>query len=313
MDPDPHKFVGASPRPGRNIGTGVRLGYLGDTADWKLITDLYYWDKVVEAYERSLEAGAIGGGSTLGFYRLVEGEALTRRVSTISDVTAWLKLEHPPGVAPILAEVTREVCSEVAGRLGWNYQAQAMVSVLVPEADVPWHSARYGYMMDKYPYDKVCLPAVALADQAHFRRVLAHEYAHVVTLNTTSNRAPHWVEEGVSTWIEGPARPDSAGRFQTGESTWRSPIDLENAFASERRNGENREKIRDAYDQSRLLVQFLVNQKGEAGIQQFLSAFSDNSVWDEIKIRLGEAPVEEALKQAFGINQSRLFEEALMG
>lgn len=310
MEPTSNQTPGVPPRPGRNIGSGVRLGYLGDSADWKLITDLYYWDKVVEAYERSLEAGTIGGGSTLGFYRLVEGEALTRQVSKISDLTPWLKLEEIEGSPDGLAQVTVEVCREVAGRLAWNYDSAAMVSILVPEADVPWHSARYGYMMDKYPYDKVCLPAAALADQRHFRRVLAHEYAHVVTLNRTSNRAPHWLEEGISTWIEGPGRPDAIARFKTGESTWRTPQDLENAFGAERRNGENRDRIRDAYDQARILTDYLARQSGEAGIQRFLGAFSDNSLWDEFKIRLGEPPVEEALKQVYGIGQKELFEAA---
>jgi len=298
------------PRAGRVLGAGVRLGYVGDGADWKFITDLYYWDKVVEAYERSLEVGALGGGSTLGFFRLIEGEALTRQVSQTVTVTPWLQLETPHGPVPGLAELTQEVCFEVAGRLGWKFEAQAMVSVLVPEADVPWHSARYGYMMDKYPYDKVCLPAAALMDEFHLRRVIAHEYAHVVTLNLTGNRAPHWVEEGVSTWIEGPLPPDTVKRFRAGQSTWRKPIELETAFGAERRNGENRERIRDAYDQAHLLVDFLVKQKGEAGLRQFLRAFTDNSIWEELKIKFGEDPVEEALKHVYGMGTRELFEAA---
>lgn len=300
----------SSARMGRIPGAGVRLGYLGDTVDWKLITEFYYWDKVIEAYERSLEVGAIGGGATLGFYRLVEGEALTRQVSEITTVTPWLKLEAQAQVSSGLADLAQEVCLEVAGRLGWNFEAQAMVSVLVPDADVPWHSARYGYCMDKYPYDKVCLPAVALEDEAHLRRVLAHEYAHVVTLNLTQNRAPHWVEEGISTLVEGPVAPGVRERFRRGESTWRDFRKVEAAFEAERRNGENREKIRDAYDQARLLMEYLYKAKGDAGLHMFLRAFTDNSVWDEMKIRLGADPADEALRQVYGLDQAELFEVA---
>ena len=300
----------SSDRIGRIPGTGVRLGYLGDTADQKLVSELYYQDKVVEAYERSLEVGAIGAGASLGFFRLIEGEALTRQVSEITDIDPHLKLEfnHPDRQA--LAAIVVAVCQEVAGRLGWNFEADTMISILVPEANVPWHSARYGYMMDKYPYDKVCLPADSISDDRHLRRVLAHEYAHVVTLNLTQNRAPHWVEEGISTLIEGPFDPASTTRFHTSESTWREPRDLENAFNAERRNGENREKIRDAYDQAHLLLNFLHQAQGDEGLKKFLRAFTDNSIWDEVKIQLGTDPADEALRQIYKITQADLFLQA---
>jgi hypothetical protein len=300
-----------APKP-RNPGSGLRLGYLSEAGEYKVVQDLYYHDKVIEAYDECLAMGAIAGGATLGFYRLVEGEALTRRVSVITDVTPWLKLEVPadgPDAAK-LGELARDTCMEVGGRLGWNYEAQVLVTVLVADADVPWNGARYGYMMDKYPYDKVCLPWTVLQHQGHFHEVLAHEFAHVVTLNLSLNRAPHWVEEGISTLVEGPLDERILKRFRSGTSPWRDPRELEAAFFAERRNGENREKITDAYDQARLLLEFLSRAKGEDGIRRFLRSFSDHSVWDEIKLRLGKEPVEEALQAVYGLSVADLFAQA---
>jgi hypothetical protein len=309
MNPDDN--MPSTGRLDRNMGSPLRLGYLGDRAEYKLITELYYQDRVIEAYESSLEAGAIGGGAILGFFRMIEGEALTRKNSEVKDLTPHLKFEWPrDSQADGLGETIVAVCEQVSQRLGWKYEADALISILTPEANVPWHSARYGYMMDKYPYDKVCLPAAALEDEEHFNRVLAHEYAHVITLNLSQNRAPQWVEEGISTLIEGPLDPSVAKRFHSGESEWRQPHDLEAAFGAERRDGENREKIRDAYDQAHLLLDFLQKSQGDEGLRKFLRVFGDHSTWEEIKIQLGEEPADEALRQTFHLGQAELFQQA---
>jgi hypothetical protein len=292
---------------GRMNSSQLRLGNLGESAESGLIADLYYWDKVEEAYDRFLEAGAIGQGRSLGFFRIVEGEALTRKHSQITDLNENLQLEsHDPTLGPLIVEV----CNQTAKRLGWDFRCKCLVSILVPEADVPWHSARYGYMMDKYPFDKVCLPANSVTDQNFFARVLAHEYAHVITLNFSLNRAPHWVEEGVSTHIESPIDKATILRFASGESEWKSPHVLENAFAMERRNGENRETIRDAYDQAHILVDYLHSLKGDEGLGEFLSTFGDHSSWEEIKIQLGQDPADEALRHAYKMTQEELFAKA---
>ena len=63
------------------------------SAAWKAASDLYYEDKVVASFEIVESNAAAGGGASLGFYRMIEGEARTRQAADRVKLAPWLDYE----------------------------------------------------------------------------------------------------------------------------------------------------------------------------------------------------------------------------
>jgi hypothetical protein len=280
------------------------------SAAWKAASDLYYEDKVVAAYEIVEPNSAAGGGASLGFYRLIEGEALTRQSAERVKLASWLDYEWVPHEVPhhvAVGQVVLAAATSSAERLQWDKSAGVLASILVSEADADWHDARYGYCIHKLPYDKICLPNVATHDPHELWRVTAHEFAHVVILNTTQQLAPHWLDEGIACLMEG-RNADEAMHRLNHDSLWFSPIEIRTAFDPDRRAAANMHHIRAAYDQATVLVNYLQSLKGDQGIVDLLQAFTDHSHWKDLMTLIsGKQPVDGALHQVFGFNSQELF------
>ena len=208
-----------------------------------------------------------------------------------------------------LTDISKRAVEEVSGRLGWDHRKPVWITVLTPEADVPWNGARAGYMMNKYPYDKICLPTTSVHSPERFAAVLRHEYAHVVILNRTLNRAPNWLQEGIAITMQGLEPRASLQAFRDG-ATWLDPVALNAAFELDRREPSHHGAVSAAYDQAHLLVTHLGTLRGDVGYRSLLGAFTNNGVWTEIKIALGEPSAEEALHEAYGFGQAELFAKA---
>jgi hypothetical protein len=283
------------------------LNLIGDQGVWREAIRAYYEDQVEQAFELVKPLGATFGGAVLNWYRLIEGEARTRELGTIREVEPWLSIEtidsELEGLDRIQRQI-REACISVADRLGWTFEVPVLVSVLTGESDAPWHSARYGYAMDKIPYDKVCLPSAISFNSQDLEAVTRHEFAHIVTLNKTANRAPTWLEEGISQLVE--------GRIVSPLSAWLAPHELQRAFGVDRREAANLRGVGDAYAQALALVDHLHKLKGDQGIRDLLNAFTNNSLWDELKIGLFDASAtDEAIHEVYGFNVAVLFEAAV--
>jgi hypothetical protein len=288
--------------------TSIELGRFGDLGAgvaWKEVVEAYYRDDLAAAWAGAQALGANFGGATLDWYRMIEGEAETRERAAISTIDDHLRLELIDAEVPhrdALAEVAQQACSQVGQQLGWDYSVPVLVTVLPYEVDAPWHSARYGYAMDKYPYDKVCIPGRVTQDPEHVAAIIRHEFAHVVTLNRTGNQAPTWVEEGVSTWVEGTPRP---------VGLWRDVNELEASFTVDRRDPSTLHGVGDAYAQAHAMVSWLADKYGANKIADWLGAFGNNSFFTEARMRLtGESPADEALRETFGISENQVFRDA---
>jgi hypothetical protein len=273
----------------------VRYGSLGEGGEWREAIEAYYRDEMEAAFALAQALGAGYGGASLRWYRMIEGEALAREASEIRETAPWLKIE---GGAD--DEAVRRACEGVAARLGWDFSEGVLVTVLPPEVDAPWHGARYGYCVDKVPYDKICIRARAAHDP---EAVVAHEFAHAVTLNLTQNRAPHWLDEGLAMLMEGDRhRPPTL---------WQEPDALDRVFEADRRDHDGLMRAEEAYAQAAVLVRTLHRLGGDESLRRLLRAFTNNGLWDEIKINLlGEPSVEEALHEVYGIGRAELFERA---
>ncbi len=295
------------PAPGArpNEPLTARYGSIGENGEWHEAIEAYYRDEMAAAYAVAQNLGAGFGGAALRWYRMIEGEALTRERATVESLEPWLSLEYDasewqPGNDH--REALRDACRTVAGRLGWNFEMPVRTTILLAEVDAPWHGARFGYCVDKIPYDKVCIPLSAAHHAQELARVMAHEFTHVVTLNLTDARIPHWLDEGLAQLMEGRVSKPAP---------WLEPDALNAAFETDRRTDEGLAHSSEAYAQAVALVRHLHKSGGDANLAKLLRAFTNNSAWTEIRINLlGEPSVEEALREVYGFGQAELFEAA---
>lgn len=70
-----------------------RYGSVGEVGEWREAIAAYYRDEMPQAYALALALGTGYGGSALGWYRMIEGEALTRERATVEELAPWLSIE----------------------------------------------------------------------------------------------------------------------------------------------------------------------------------------------------------------------------
>jgi tetratricopeptide (TPR) repeat protein len=116
-------------------------------------------------------------------------------------------------------------------------------------------------------YDgKIRIPVGGLTGMdENLRRILYHEYAHVLIRALARNHVPFWLNEGLAQWAAGETTAHLAQRLAQGEKLL--PFDrLEKSFA-----GLSATEASLAYAQSLSLTNFLVERFGEAQIITVLS------------------------------------------
>ncbi|MBI1756798.1 MAG: hypothetical protein HYR64_06800 [Fimbriimonas ginsengisoli] len=292
---------------------GVHLDLDPGATAWRAAMELYYEDKVEGAFEIAGPSAGAYHGSLLRTYRLIEGEARTRRASRRYRLASWLEFEWVPEEVPDHAaagQAVLEAASAVSTRLKWDRHESTLATVLVAEADADWNDSRYGYCVDKVPYDKICLPQVVCADPAELSRVAAHEFAHVVVLNMGQKLAPHWLDEGIACLMEGRVVARAAKQtVQRGQ--WLSPLQMGGAFEVDRRDPANLEGVGAAYDQATVLVGYLHSLAADQGLVDLLTALPDHSRWMDVLMTLVKGkPVDAALHHVYGFDEGGLFAKA---
>lgn len=289
----------------RPVSLSSRYGATGEFSHWREIIGAYIDDHVVAAYQQANTLGAIGGGQSLLWYRMIEGEALTRSRSKIEKVTPWLQvetIEEEVTDGDHVREVIQSTCESISTQLRLKRHTPVMVSVLAAEANAPWHAARYGYFEPKTHYDKICIPFASTQNEEDLTAVVRHEFGHHVVTNLAGGWAPHWVQEGVAMLCEG--RSDSAPI-----SVFHSEPELNEAFTRERRNGENGQTIWAAYQQSASLIRHLHENGGDPKLHWFLRTFQTRPFWIElIDAALNRSPTTYPLKRVYRMKLRELFE-----
>jgi len=280
---------------------------------WQFAVEAYYWDRLEQAHDLAVELGVALPWQEW-FFRLIEAEAITREASHTLQVDPQLTLEVVGSEVPHEEQVSEAVAfatGEVRRRFGWAEGANTMVSVLAEQTNAPWTAGRDGYMMDKYPFDKICVPRKVTANRAYFESVIRHEYAHVMVLNLSQGKAATWLHEAVTMVAQNWSRDEDWAKFANGQEPWLSPAALNAAFNDQ--HDPNRFHARSlAYSQSAALGFYLKTFSGEPKIGELLRAFADNSNWTELKMNLtGQSPADEALRQVYDFGEKDLFSKAL--
>lgn len=281
---------------------------------WQLVSRLYYDDMVVEAMA---EADRLGGLSSSGEdNNLIYAEAVVRRDGTRQRLTHWLEVEmidqevgHARGR---VAEVALESGRELSQRYGWDHREATLVTVLPREAGSAWMPSRWGCFIDKFPYDKICLPASVAEDEEELVATVRHEFMHVVTYNLSGALATAWVEEAFSMIAEGASASRATAEFRVGRARWLGPTELGAAIQSDSRTEGADAAISRAYDQATLIGMYLAERFGEERSVAFLRELGRVTPWKRLTEGLvGPQPVDAALRRVFGVSEGRLFDLAL--
>ena len=114
---------------------------------------------------------------------------------------------------------------------------------------------------------------------ANWQEIVWHEFAHVVTLQMTSNKLPRWLSEGISVWEEREGRP-YWGRSQGLDlvRAWEQDkllpfADLDKGFSG----AQNSADLGFAYFQSYLVIDYIAREYGFEGLRSLVMQY------DEIK------------------------------
>jgi len=280
----------------------------------KEVLEAYYWDRMEAAYEGALAMGTGITGEGARLYRQIEGEWLTRKVAKNIQIEDWLNIEFSESEITYtddLGKIVADSCREAGRRLDYKNASGILITVLTDEADAPWVPGRSGYFVDKYPYDKICIPRRAALDPDDLRKVLMHEYAHAAVLNLANGHAPRWLNEMIAVTIEGGPDPEAMKAFATGKHPWLKPVDLGVNYLAER-SGDTRELVYLAYAQSACIGAYIVAEFGEASFHKLLTSFADNSFLKELAMRAANVnPADEAIKETYRVNERQLFDAAL--
>lgn len=109
------------------------------------------------------------------------------------------------------------------------------------------------------------------------RRILYHEYAHVLVHAIARNRVPHWLNEGLAQWAEEPrgtrATPLLDARLAKGEP----PLPFERYATTFARLDAPDARL--AYEQSLSLTAFLIERFGEARLLEVLHQLGEGKTF----------------------------------
>lgn len=275
---------------------------------WRLVRDLYYHDRVEEAYREAEQRGFQDINN-------IFAEAEARRAGAQHKVRPWLTVEAIPdqigdSLPGVIDIVVRE-CEDLSARFGWDHREATFVAFLPAEAEQPWMPGRWGYFVDKIPYDKICLPWHLVKDYRELSRTVRHEFMHGITLNLGNGHAPSWLSEGLSTLVEGGYVNSSARGWRSGKLEWMTAGELNRVTSLDDREAAHLSPRIAAYDQANAVVSFLANEGGDRRLENLLRTIGDDSWRHGLEERiLGRSRTDLALREVYGVSESEAFDQA---
>ena len=282
------------------------LTYL-DAPMWRAVRELYLQDKVVEAL---YEADQLGGLDSNDLY----AEAEVRRDGTKWKLRAWLSWEAIESEVPHVQEIGDLIaaeCESLSKRFRWDHREDTLVALLPQDVEAPWMPGRWGYFVDKVPYDKICLPRHLVGDRDNLIRTIQHEFMHDVTVNLAGGRASRWLSEAMSTYAENRLDREAWKQFQLESLPWLDPVDLEGMVSTDNRKEELRHAISGAYAQANLIARFLASQFGEDKLGELLRSIGDESFLESLQTEiLARSHVDTGLRKVFHLSEHDVFTKA---
>ncbi|MES1228193.1 MAG: hypothetical protein ABUL72_05940 [Armatimonadota bacterium] len=285
-----------------------------DGVMWQLVRRLYYEDKVEEALFEASKLGGHDGSGRDNNYLYAEAE--TRREGTPLKLRPWLTLEVIESeisehLQPI-GEILGSECEALSRQFRWDNSEATWVTILPKGVEAPWMPGRWGYFIDKVPYDKICLPYHLVLDLPELRRTIRHEFMHDITLNLSQGRASLWVEEAFSTYAEDRFVPGHWVGFQKGALDWLNPNELNTMLSNDHRQPHLHASISTAYSQANFIARYLDAKFSSLTFGDFLTTLGHKTLLETVGEGLfSRSPVDTALHKVYHRSEGQVFAEAL--
>jgi Flp pilus assembly protein TadD len=204
-------------------------------------------------------------------------------------------VRYKPGIDEILAREMTEplehaharICGKANGGID-HEPSQKTVIELMP--DHAWFAVRIAGMPQIHTIAASTGPVIAMevprAGAGHkagyydWRRVIAHEYVHTVTLSRTKNRLPHWFTEAAAQYLEDAPRDERTCRLLA------SKLETDGLFAMDEINikftrPETQTDRAQAYAQGQWMYEYMVERFGDDAPLKLMDAYAEGRTEDE--------------------------------
>lgn len=276
---------------------------------WAATRALYLEDLVEDAL---VEADRLGGFDS----NEIHAEAEVRAHGQVWNPRAWLMVEALPDAIPDdfdpLVETIALTCEELSSAFRWNQQESTLITFLPSQFEVDWMPARWGYFVDKKPYDKICLPHDLLRNKLELRRAVRHEFMHDISWNKTNGHDPRWLSEALATLAEDRLNADSWDAFRRDPKLWLSPTELVGMLGADQRRSDGTRGIRLAYDQASFIARYLADRGGTPKLADLLEAIGNESILRNVELlALNRTRTDGALRHIYRLSEDACFERTL--
>jgi hypothetical protein len=283
------------------------LDYL-DAPMWRAVRDLYLRDKVVEALE---EAENLGGQDSNDLY----AEAEVRKRGSQWKIRPWLTIEAIESEAGHHLHETSEMiataCEDLSMRFGWDNRESTLIALLPQDVEAPWMPGRWGYFVDKTPYDKICVPHHLVHDVPNLIRTIQHEFMHDISTNVTNGHIPRWFSEAMSTYAEGRFDAAALNEWRGSQAEWLSSVQLDALVSTDNRQANLQRSISRAYAQANFIARYLSTLGGDAKLAELLRELGDESFLHNLETQLLlRSRMDASLRRVYRLSESELFDQA---
>lgn len=201
-----------------------------------------------------------------------------RRVETDNFIVKYDE-ERDAVLAPYFAEALEEIYPDVCGAYGASPSKKTIVELFPDHFGFSVRISTRPFIATVGACSGRVVALAAPRPESPFgcfnwRTVLRHEFAHVVTLDATENRIPHWMTEGLAVAIETAPRSWEVKHLLAGA------VKNERLFTLESIDwGFIRPKRPDdrplAYMQSEWMIEYLIEKYGDDAVPGLLKAFRE--------------------------------------
>lgn len=220
-------------------------------------------------------------------------------------------VRYKPGIDEILARemlgplerAHERICGKANGGID-HEPAQKTIIELMP--DHAWFAVRIAGMPEIHTIAASTGPVIAMevprqgpghkVGNYDWRRVIAHEYVHTVTLSRTKNRLPHWFTEAAAQYLEDAPRDEQTCRLMGVKLQTNELFSMEEINIRFTRPESQTDRAQ-AYAQGHMMYEFMVERFGDEAPLRLMDAYAEGRT---------EA---EAMPSVLGVSSEQFLDE----
>ena len=243
-------------------------------------------------------------------------DMMESKFSTLENGDFTVRMEKAEAAiyGPRVLELLAAARNKLGAKYGVDVRRPTIVEIFTEQKDF---GVRTFGMPDNPGYLGVCFGRVVTANSpaanthpVNWEAVLWHEFCHTVTLQSTHNKMPRWLSEGISVYEERQADLSWGERMSPryrsmilGEDL--TPVgQLSGAFLSPKSNAH----LMFAYFESSLVVEFIVTRHGIEALNHLLKDLGEGiTINDALAKRVAPLETLERDFKAFATHQAEAF------